>query len=445
MNLPEEQDRSVHALLERQRAAEEFLPGGVAGSARFNPALGYALTVSRGSGGRIYDITGKEYIDLNMSHGATFLGHGHPSVRQALEAALDRGVIAGYETELNTELAQKIIEIIPCAQMVRLANSGTEGTMLALRLARAYTGKPKVLKFWGHFHGLHDYVMYNAHSPLAPVRRGSRVTLQRESAGIPAVLDQLVEVIPWQDEDALLSVVRQQGDQIGAIIMEPINYNSGGIVASKAYMEYVRRLASEHHIVLIYDEVLSAFRTGVTCAQGYYGVTPDVCVISKAISNGVPLAIVAGKREIMSQVTPFGEVAHSGTTTGNVLSVAAGLACLEEITRPDFYDHILSVAERLYHGLTEIFMRAEVPARVQGVGARFGLFFGYTEEIKDFTDTLKHDGNLATEFIRACAKCGVYFHSYGSMAGGHHGIAAAHTVEDIDEALNRIESAVRKM
>ncbi|MCK7505465.1 MAG: aminotransferase class III-fold pyridoxal phosphate-dependent enzyme [Desulfobacterales bacterium] len=217
--------------------------------------------------------------------------------------------------------------------MVRLTNNGSEGTQLALRLARAYTGKPKLLKFWGHFHGLHDYVMYNAHSPLAPVSREDAQPCSADRQGIPALLDELVEVIPWQDEEALLSAVQQQGDQIAAIMMEPINYNSGAIVASKAYMEFVRRLANEYNIVLIYDEVLSAFRTGVSCAQGYYGVTPDLCVISKALTNGLPLAVVAGKREIMSQVTPFGDVTHSGTTTGNLLSVSASLACLEEITR----------------------------------------------------------------------------------------------------------------
>jgi glutamate-1-semialdehyde 2,1-aminomutase len=445
MQQADQEDRTAQALLARQHRAEEFLPGGVAGSARFNPALGYALAISRAEGSRIFDVTGKEYIDFNLAHGAAFLGYGHPAVRQALDAALDSGVISGYETEQNIALARKICEIIPCAQMVRLANSGTEGTMLALRLARAYTGKPRLLKFWGHFHGLHDYVMYNAHSPLTPVSRGYRVTLQRESAGIPAVLDQLVEVIPWQDEDALLSVLRQQGDQIGAIMMEPINYNSGGIVASKAYMEFVRRLASEHHIVLIYDEVLSAFRTGVSCAQGYYGVTPDLCVISKALSNGLPLAVVAGKREIMSQVTPFGEVTHSGTTTGNLLSVAAALACLDEITSSGFYDHIYSLAEHLYGGLTELFMRAEIPAHVHGVGARFGLFFGFTGEVRNFTDTLKHDGVQANHFLRACASKGVYFHSYGALASGHHGFSAAHTHADIDEALNRIESALSVM
>ena len=167
----------AQALLDRQHAAEEFLPGGVAGSARFNPALGYALALSRAQGSRIYDVTGKEYIDFNLAHGAAFLGHGIPVVRQALMTALESGVISGYETDQNLALARKICEIIPCAEMVRLTNSGSEGTQLALRLARGYTGKPKLLKFWGHFHGLHDYVMYNAHSPLTPVRRGYRVTL----------------------------------------------------------------------------------------------------------------------------------------------------------------------------------------------------------------------------------------------------------------------------
>jgi len=316
---------------------------------------------------------------------------------------------------------------------------------LTLRLARAYTGKKKMLKFWGHFHGLHDYVMYNAHSPLTPVPPGMPIPPSQESAGIPAELDRLVSVIPWQDEEALESIVKREGDQIAAIIMEPINYNSGCIVASKSYMEFVRRIATEHNIVLIYDEVLSAFRTGVSCAQGYYGVTPDLCVISKAVANGIPLAVVTGKKEIIALATPVGDVTHSGTYCGNLISVMAARACLNEIMSEGFYDHIYSVANRLYSGLTELFMRAEVPARVQGLGARFGIYFGFTEEVRHFSDTLNHDGDLATEFLRACARRGVYFHSYGKLAGGHHGFSAAHTLEDIDEALNRIETALHDM
>jgi glutamate-1-semialdehyde 2,1-aminomutase len=439
------EDKHDQLVKQFQDEAEKYLPGGVAGSGRYNPTLGYSLFLKRAEGSRIFDLDGNEYVDFNLSHGATFLGHGHPAVRKAIEEALDYGIIAGYETEQTLALAKTITEIIPCAEMVRLANSGTEGTMLTLRLARAYTGRKKLLKFWGHFHGLHDYVMYNAHSPLTPQAPGKPVPLQRESDGIPDELDDLVLVIPWQDEEALESVIKQQHDQIAAIMMEPINYNSGCIVADKTYMEFVRRLATQYNIVLIYDEVLSAFRTGVSCAQGYFGVTPDLCVISKAIANGIPLAIVTGRKDMLSLATPIGDVTHSGTYCGNLISVMAARACLAEITRDGFYDHIFDVADHLYSGLRDLFLRANVPARVQGLGARFGIFFGFTEEVKHFSDTLKHDGAIAAEFMRACTRRGVYFHSYGKLAGGHHGTSAAHTIQDIDESLNRIESALKDL
>jgi glutamate-1-semialdehyde 2,1-aminomutase len=432
-------------VMEFQREAEKYLPGGVAGSGRYNPSLGYSLFLQRAEGSRIYDLDGKEYIDFNLSHGAAFLGHNHPAIRQAVEQTFEIGLLAGYETEQTTELAKTITEIIPCAEMMRMANSGTEGTMLTLRLARAFTGKKKIVKFWGHFHGLHDYVMYNAHSPLTPVKSGELVPLNRDSAGIPDEMDTLIYVVPWKDEEALEKLLRQHGHEIAAIIMEPINYNSGCIIASQEYMEFARKLATEHNIVLIYDEVLSAFRTGASCAQGYYGITPDLCVISKAVANGIPTAIVAGKKEIMSLATPIGEVTHSGTYCGNLLSVMAAKACLKEITGDGFYEHIYAVANQLYEGLSEVFERNGVPARVQGLGARFGIFFGFTEEVKDFSDTLKNDNEMAAEFLRACAKYGVYFHSYGNLAGGHHGFSASHSLDDINEALNRIENALQDM
>jgi glutamate-1-semialdehyde 2,1-aminomutase len=195
--------------------------------------------------------------------------------------------------------------------------------MICLRLARARTGRAKVLKFWGHFHGLYDYVMYNAHSPLTPVEPGTILEPLRESPGVPAALDDLVVVVPWKDEAALERAIRAHGEDIAAIIMEPVNYNQGCIVADTAYMEFVRQLASQHGIVLIYDEVLSAFRTGPDCAQGYYGVTPDLCVLGKAVANGAALVVMAGKAEIMDLVGPGGKVVQSGTYTGNVPAVNA--------------------------------------------------------------------------------------------------------------------------
>jgi glutamate-1-semialdehyde 2,1-aminomutase len=428
-----------------QKKAEKYLPGGVGGSGRFNPSLGYALFLQRAEGSKIYDLDGKEYIDFNLSHGATLLGFNHPAIRAAIENTLATGLLSGYETEKTAELAEKIVNTVPCAEMVRLCNSGTEGTLLALRLARAVTGKKKMLKFWGHFHGLHDYVMYNAHAPQIPQKAGDYVTLAPESAGIPDDLNALLTVIPWKDEEALEMAIREQGDEIAAIIMEPINYNSGCIIASKEYMQFVRRLATEHNIVLIYDEVLSAFRTGPDCAQGYYGVTPDLCVISKAVANGIPAAIVAGNKDIMLRTAPGSDVMHSGTYCGNLLAVNAMLACLNEITSEGFYDHIYAVADTLYPGLSDLFEKAGIPARVQGLGARFGIHFGFTHEVETYADTLKHDGVVSAQFLRACANRGVYFHSYGKIAAGHHGFSASHSLKDIQEALNRIESALGDM
>ena len=302
--------------------AKRYLPGGVGATGRHNPCLGYALYLRNAEGCRIYDVDGKEYIDFNLAHGAAFLGYNHPATRQAMTTALEAGILAGYETEAHTDLARSITEIIPCAERVRYVNTGSEGTMVCVRLARARTCKHKILKFWGHFHGLYDYMMYNSHTPLTPVAPGSYVEPCAESAGMPPQMDDLVIVVPWKDEAALERAMREHGHEIGGIIMEPINYNQGCIVANTQYMQFVRDQATANDIVLIYDEVLSAFRTGPDCAQGYYGVTPDVCVLGKAVAAGAPLTIIAGKAEVMDQVGPLGEVAQSGTFTAGGHDIA---------------------------------------------------------------------------------------------------------------------------
>ena len=425
-----------------QREAEQYMPAGVCASARYNFSLGKALYLRSADGPRLFDLEGNEYIDFNLSHGATFLGHNHPATRQAILSALETGILSGYEIDAHTELARRITEIIPCAERVRFGNTGSEGTLTAIRLARAFTDKKKLLKFWGHFHGMHDYVMYNAHSPLQPLQSGGYVELCRESEGIPAELDELVLVIPWKDEEALERAVREHGHEIAAIIMEPILYNQGCIVASPEYMQSVRDVATANGIVLIYDEVLSAFRTGPDCGQGYCGVTPDLCVIGKAVANGAPIVIIAGKAEVMDQVSPTGKVAHSGTFSGNTIGVLAALASVGEITKPGFYDDIYASAEALYSGLTDLFEKAGIPARVQGVGARFGIHFGITKPVERFEDTFDEDAAMADRFIRSCAGRGVYFHGYGSLVTGHHGFSASHTLPVIEESLNRIETAL---
>jgi len=428
-----------------QAAAEAYLPGGVSASGRFNPSLGHALFVKGADGPWLHGADGVDYLDFNLSHGATFLGHNHPAIRQAVLEALELGVYAGYETEFHTELARRVVETIPCAEKVRLSNTGSEGTLTTLRMARAFTGKKKLLKFWGHFHGMHDYVMFNAHSPLQPRGASPYLAPLAESGGIPPELGELVIVIPWKDEAALEQAVREHGHEIAAVMMEPINYNQGCIVASREYMAFVRQICTANNIVLIYDEVLSAFRTGPDCAQGYYGVNPDLCVLGKAVANGAPMVILAGRADLMNTLSPVGPVAHSGTFTGNLISVKAALASFAEVNRPGFYPQLYAAAERLYAGLNQLFAQKGIPARAQGLGARFGLFFGFTEPVETFEDTFKHDDAMGSSFIRACAGRGVYFHSYGKLVRGHHGISAAHTLPIIDEALNRIEDALDEL
>lgn len=418
--------------------ARNYLVAGVSGSGRVNTSLGYPVYFARGDGARIYGIDGKEYIDFNMSHGATFLGHNHPAIRKAIEQALDMGIICSCETEFHAQLAKMITEMVPCAELVRFVPSGTEATMAAIRLARGFTGRDKIIKFEGHFHGLHDYVMYGSMPPAAETDSRPYLKPFVQSAGIPQALSQLVMVLPWNDVAAIEQSLAEHGNEPAAVIMEPISYNSGCIAADREYLQVVRELTREKEILLIFDEVLSAFRTGPDCAQGYYGVIPDLCTVGKAIANGVPLAVIAGKQEVMNALSPVGKVVQSGTYSGHLFGILAGIACLQEITKEGFYDHIYALADRLYSGLNRLFAMYHIPGHVQGLGARFGIYFGIEQEVRNYQEAARCDKELMARFVRGCFEQGVYFASIGH-AIGHHGFSAAHTLEDIDQALNRME------
>jgi glutamate-1-semialdehyde 2,1-aminomutase len=426
--------------------AQKYLVAGVSGSARLNAALGRPLYLTHGDGCRLTDVDGRTYIDYNLSHGATFLGHNHPGVRKAIQQALDMGVICAYETEYHSRLAAQLCQVIPCAEQVRFANSGTEATLAAIRLARAATGRNMILKFEGHFHGLHDYVVWNAHgTPRDQFPTYPYVPLEVDSAGIPPQIAQFVIVIPWNDPEAFRRTMEEHGSELAAVICEPVNYNSGCIPPEPGMLELLRDECTKAGAVLIFDEVLSGFRMAVGGAQAYYKVTPDVCTMAKAVANGLPLAVVAGKREFMRLLSPEGPAAHSGTYSGHLFAILAGLASLADITAPGFYDPIFANADNLYGGLTRLFTAYGVPARVQGLGARFGIYFGVTHEVNNYQDAARIDGELGHRFIRACFDRGVYFHNYGRLALGHHGFSASHTAADIDETLNRVESALKAM
>ena len=351
-------------------------------------------------------------------------------------------MLAACETEYVARLAHRICEIIPCAEMVRFATSGMEATALAIRLARAATGRDKIIKFEGHFHGFHTDVMFNTAG--APWTGPAPIPPRADSLGLPRSAGEMLVVLPWNDLASLEQAFARHGDEIAAVICEPINYNSGCIPAEREFLAALRLLTERHESILIFDEVLSAFRTGPDCAQGYYEVTPDLCTIAKAIANGVPIALLAGRRNLMRMLAPSGPVAHSGTYTDHLFGVLAALACLDEITQPGFYDALLPVADRLHTGLGELFRIGGVPGRVQGLGCRFGVYFGIEEPVRCYRDAAARRVDLWHRFVQGCFERGIYFQSIGH-AIGHSGISASHTAQDIDWALNRMEEVFKTM
>lgn len=422
-------------------AAQKHLIGGVGAGGRYHPLLGRALYVVRGRGLRFWDVDGKEYIDFFTGSGANFLGHQHPAIREAIQCALDVGVICNGETEYHSQLADLIAEAVPCAERVRFANSGTEATMGAIRIARAYTGKPRILKFEGHFHGMHDYLWYNCSAGIGETREDGSIAPLADSEGMPESLAQLILVAPFNDVEAFERLVRLHQNELAAVIMEPICYNQGCIPADPEFLREVRRICTGRGIVLIFDEVLSGFRMCRGGAQEYYGVTPDLCTLAKALGGGVPIAAVCGRAEIMSVLNPAGRTVMSGTYTGHLTAVMGAIACQKEIAQPGFYPHINALGERLYSGIAEALRVTGIPGIVQGIGARFGLYLGVTEPVTNYRQSARTDRELEKRFLRGCLTRGLYFHDYGHTM--HHGFSSQHSLADIDEALNIIEDALK--
>lgn len=422
------------------RLAQNHLPGGVTAAARVHPALGRPFMTARGDGARLHDVDGRVYIDFFQSSGASLLGHGHPAVRRAVQQALELGIVCAHETPYQAEVARKIGQAVPCAELVRFTNSGTETTWHAIRTARAYTGRSKVVKFEGHFHGYNDYLGYSSWPALDQAGPEAEPAVVAESGGIPAELRQFVIVLPWNDADALERTIRRRGADIAAVIMEPVNYNSGTILPEPGYLEAARRLTRDAGIVLIFDEILSGFRTGPSCAQGYLGVTPDMCTLGKALGGGTVLSAFAGRREVMDAVAPRGTAVHSGTFNAHLIPILASNAFMDEIARPEFWSHLERLEAPLYAGLREAFKRAGLPVWVQTLGARFSLLFGLDEAPRRYRQAARFDRELAHRFYAAAIEEGVFFH-----AGWHHGISAMHTAADIEEGLEKIEAAARRV
>lgn len=424
----------------RQRfaRADAVLAGGVSATLRINMAIGHPVYMERADGPYLYDADGQRFIDFNLGNGAALLGHKHPAVQAAMIEAVERGLLTGSETEEHARLAETLAACIPSAERSRFSTAGTEAPMLAVRVARAYTGRPRIVKFEGHFHGLYDAFMYNQKVPLATPDAPPTA----ESAGMIGSPDD-TRVLPWNDADRFVAAIEREGETIAAVICEPINYNAGCIPPAPGFLQLLREVTKAHGIVLIFDEVLSGFRTGVGGAQAYYGVTPDMTTLAKALANGAPISATAGSAAVMGAIRPGGAV-HSGTYSGNLFGVLASLATLGVLREPGTYDALNANAEWFYRELQGVFDHAGLPARVQGIGARFGLYFGVDPAVPivTYAQAAAHDSALAGRFIGAALARGVYIHGYAAAyAPGHAGISLAHTRAVLTDALERLEAA----
>jgi glutamate-1-semialdehyde 2,1-aminomutase len=420
--------------------AQKSLMGGVSSSFRINPFTGQPMYISRADGPYIYNLEGQKFVDLFMGHGAITLGHNRPEIKQALEEVLPLGFYAEFENPLTVQLAQKIIEHIPCAERVRYVNSGSEGTLLAMRLARGYTGRAKVVRIDGHFHGGHDYALPN--NLAAKVDRnnpGDRVSeIGRFPAGIPKAVGETLYLIPWNQPEVFEKLAREKGHQIAALIMNPIDFNNGCITTTSDYLQAMRDICDQHGIVLVFDEILAGFKTGINCAQGYYDVTPDLCLLGKALTNGVPLGAIAGKEEIMKKIMdPEDPVTAGGTFSGNLLGCAAGLAAIGIMETPGFFDEWLARAGKFYQDLQDVFDELDFPARVQYLGCGFFIYVGTRDEIRNYHDFEKLNPALAQTFFRKCIQKGVYFHTDFT-------VSAQHDEDTLATALDRIREAAKE-
>src|SRR4051794_38906791 len=386
---------------EQFEQAQQYLAGGVSASTRVNRALGHPLYIDRAEGCRVWDLDGREYLDLCCSHGATLLGHGDQRVRRAVEAALARGAACSYENELHTALAKLLCETVPCLERVRFTGSGTEATLHCLRLARAFTGRNKLLKFEGNFHGYHDQVMYAIGTPADRLGPEEAPTAYPGSSGLPAGMDRHLVLVPYNRTDLFEAAFKQHAHELAAVICEPVYYNAGCIVPDRDFVAALRERTRAAGVLLVFDEVLSAFRMCPGGAQEYLGVTPDLCTLGKAVGGGFPLSVFGGRRDVMDRLMPVGDCQHSGTYNGHPVPGAASLAAVQAYPAPGFYEPIHALAGRPYAGLNGVFARHGIPARVEGLGARFGIYFGVPGAVRSYRDAVRHQREQMLRFVAA--------------------------------------------
>ena len=426
--------------LQLWQQASQVIPGGVCSSTRLSSALGRAFIAQRAAGARVWDADGNEFIDLCCGHGAALLGHGHPAVTAAFEQAARLGWVCAFETEYHGELARRLCELIPCAEKVRFTNAGTEATMHAVRACRGFTGRDKIVRLEGHFHGYHDILYIGGHPP-AEALPTNRTSPYLESAGIPAGMASYVIPVPFNDLDATAAALEQHQGEVACLILEPVNFNSGGLLPEPGYLQGLRELCEQHDVLLFFDEVQTSFKASPGGAQQDFGVTPDIATIGKSLGGGLPLSAIVGRADVMDVFKPVGTVQHSGTFNAPLPNILCGLAFLDQVTELGFYPGLQAVGDRLVTGLAELAQRHGILLQTPRHGARIGLVWGCEGPLHRYEDVLDHDREAYLRFIAAAHERGVFFHDYGGSPC-HHGWSSQHTPADIELVLDRLDDAL---
>ena len=411
-------DRSAR-LMER---AVKRLPGGVNSPVRaFRSVGGDPLFVERGEGSRIFDVDGNSYVDYVMSYGPLVLGHAYPEVIEAIERVARKGTTFGAPTELEVELAELVCEAVPSIEVVRMTNSGTEATMSAIRLARGFTGREKILKFDGNYHGHGDALLVSAGSGVATLGLP-------DSPGVTKGAARDTAVLPFNDLDAVEELFGREGESFAAVILEPVAGNMGCVPPGQGYLEGLREVTSEYSTLLIFDEVMTGFRLARGGAQERYGITPDLTCLGKIIGGGLPVGAYGGRREIMERVAPSGSIYQAGTLSGNPLAMAAGLATLRATQESGFYERLEELGERWRSGMSEAASDGDLPFAINQVGSMVSIFFN-GGPVTDFASAAVSDTAVFRDFFWHMISRGVYLAPSQYEAGF---ISTAHSEEDLE-------------
>jgi glutamate-1-semialdehyde 2,1-aminomutase len=415
--------KTSEQLFERARKS---IPGGVNSPVRaFKAVGGTPVFIERSDGAYIFDCQGKRYIDYVLSWGPMLMGHNHPAVREAVIRQCAKGLSFGAPTELEIELAERICSILPGMELVRMVNSGTEATMSAIRLARGYTGRDTIVKFEGCYHGHSDSLLVKAGS-------GALTLGIPSSPGVPAALASHTLTLTYNDIEGVRKAFSEHGKHIACVIVEPVAGNMNCVPPAAGFLQALRDECTGCGAVLILDEVMTGFRFGLQGAQGYYGIEADLTTLGKVIGGGMPVGAFGGKREIMQHIAPLGPVYQAGTLSGNPIAMAAGLATLDIISRPGFYEPLFNRTAELCLGLREAANAAGIPFTTNHAGTMFGCFFTSAAHVSRYDQVMACNNAAFNQFFHLMLEQGIYFapasYEAGFMSSAHSDDDIAHTV-----------------